>query len=157
MASHVDTKSKSDLYFKLAREIAVDLHEIETILKNNQINPDEWETIKTDPAFGRILSACVEAWNRAENTSERVKLKSGVLIEEWLLEANARIHDTKELLTAKTEVVKVLANLAGMGKAAPAEGGGGQRFSVTINLGGDRQFAKEVTPEVTTIDHSPTE
>lgn len=153
MPDLVDVKSKDALYFKLAREIAVDLHDIQTILKNNEINQAEWEVIQRDARFRQILTAAVEAWNRADNTPERVKLKSGVLIEEWLLEANTRIHDKTEGLTAKTEVVKVLARLAGMGERATADAGTGQRFSVTINLGGGGTFAKEVTPKVTTIEH----
>ena len=141
---------------RVAREIAMDLNDTQTILKNNQINPSEWERLKGDPRFLRVLEVEVIAWQAAGNTHERTKLKAGALIEEWLLEANARIHDSAESLAAKTEVVKLLARIANMGQErgdAAADAGG--RFQVTINLGADHKlnFVKEVTPQV--IEHEP--
>src|SRR5262245_7557246 len=110
------TYSKDVQYLRLAREIAADLYEIQTILKNNNINPDQWEAIKEDPRFLALLESEIVAWNAASNTHERTKLKAGMLIEEWLLEANTRIHDKGEGLAGKTEVVKLLARIAGMGQ-----------------------------------------
>jgi len=138
-------------FLRIAREIAMDLNSIETILKNNQLTASDWEKLKLDPRFLRLLESEVTAWEAAGNTHERTKLKSSALLEEWLLEANARIHDPKELLSAKTEVVKLLARIAGMGNERP-DGGGvvGERFSVTINLGADKKIkiVKELPSKV---------
>lgn len=137
---------------RIAREIAMDLNDIETILKNHQVEPKQWERIKEDPNFARVLDAEITAWNAAVNTHERTKLKAGAAIEEWLPEAYARLHDRTELLSAKTEVAKLLTRIAGMGqeRVDPLAGGGGDRFTVTINLGADKslKFTKEVTPKV---------
>jgi hypothetical protein len=146
------TYSKDVQYLRLAREIAADLYDIETILKNNNINSDQWSVISADPRFSTLLQAEVEAWNAASNTHERTKLKAGMLMEEWLLEANARLHDGKETLAAKTEVAKLLARLAGMGveRGDPTGGMGGERFQITINLGADHKlsFQKELPAKV---------
>ena len=132
---------------RIAREIAIDLYPIETILKNNQIDPDQFEKIKADPRFLRLLDSEVSAWNAANNTLERTKLKAGALIEEFLPEANQRIHDPDETLTAKNELIKTLTRIAGMGlDRANIEGMGGEKFSVTINLGAQKlEFKHEVT------------
>lgn len=137
-------------FLRLAREVAMDLNDVETVLKNLKISPSQWEAIQRDPHFIRLLEAEVAAWHAATNTHERTKLKAAALIEEWLLEANQRIHDSKERLADKTEVVKLLARLAGIGERGEAGGSGGERFSVTINLGADKQIkiTKEVTPKV---------
>jgi hypothetical protein len=127
---------------RLARELAMDLNTVETILKTHEVSPSQWETIQEDQRFLKLLAGEIEAWNAAANTQERTKLKAGMLVEEWLVEANARIHDKAETLTAKTEVVKVLTGIAQMGKAA-GEGAGAERFSVTINLGGDNKIKIE--------------
>lgn len=136
---------------KLAREIATDLFDTETILKNHHIPTEEWERIKRDARFQQILRSELEAWHAASNTHERTKLKAGALIEEWLGEANARLYDKNETLPAKTELVKVLARVAGMGERAVGEGSSGERLTVTINLGSDTklQFDKivDVTPQ----------
>lgn len=132
---------------RLAREIAVDHDDLETILERHQIEPKDWEDIRRDPRFLQILESEVAAWNSALNTHERTKLKAAALIEEWLPEANARLHDSKENLPAKVELGKLLARIAGMGlNGVGVEGGGAEKFSVTINLGGDAQlkFTKDL-------------
>ena len=149
---------KDAKYLRIAREIAIDLFDIETILENNEVDRNEFERVKTDPHFQRLLAAEINAWQSAGNTIERTKLKAGALLEEFLPEANARIHDKGETLTAKTELAKLLARIAGMGlERASIEGGGGERFTVTINLGADQklQFQNTVTPKV--IEHDPLE
>jgi hypothetical protein len=143
---------------RLAREIAIDLHDIETILKNHNLTAKDWEVIKDDPRFSSLLKSEVEAWSAAGNTHERTKLKAGAVIEEWLVEANARLYDTGETLPAKTELVKTLAKIAGMGERASTEGNTSERFSVVINLGADQlsfEKTREVSPKV--IDVTPVE
>jgi hypothetical protein len=136
------------LLLRVAREIAINLHDIETILSNNQISPEAWERIKSDPRFQRLLDGEVQAWHAAGNTTERTKLKAGALIEEFLPEANARLHDRGESLAAKTELMKTLARVAGMGERAAIEGASGGGFTVTINLGADHklEFQKAALP-----------
>ena len=73
------------------------------------------------------------------------------MLEESLPEAFARIHDATENLSAKTELWKLIARLAGAGMAGTGvEGGGGEKFSVTINLGADSslRIEKELSPQV---------
>jgi hypothetical protein len=151
MTSLPATYTKDVQYLRLAREIAADLHKLDAILKNSSISQEEFEEISKDPRFVTLLKSEIEAWNSAGNTHERTKLKAGMLMEEWLLEANARLHDAKEPLNSKTEVAKLLARLAGMGsEKADLLGGGGERFSITINLGADSklQFQKELPAKV---------
>jgi len=139
------------IYLRIAREIAIDFHDIKTILKNNNIDPIKFEQFRRDPRFLRLVEAEVLAWNAATNIAERTKLKAGALIEEFLPEANARIHDAGETLAAKNELIKTLARIAGMGNERVAgEAGGGERFTVTINLGADHklEFNNTLPPKV---------
>ena len=137
---------------RIAREIALDFKDIETILEHHKLSPNDFEKIKKDPRFLRLLEGEILAWNAATNTHERTKLKAAALVEEWLTEANARIRDANEPLSAKTELVKLLTRIAGMGieTAAVNASQGGERFIVNINLGDDKKlsFAKEVTAKV---------
>lgn len=147
----VELKVTEVLLLKLAREIAMDIHELDDILKRYSIDAETWAQIQINNAFKNYLISEVEAWNTALNTHERVRVKSAAMIEEWLPELNNRIHDQKENLTAKIEAGKLVARLADMGLAkAGFEGGGGERFSVTINLGASEKltFSKDVTPKV---------
>jgi hypothetical protein len=142
---------------KLAREIALDIFPLDEILNRYEIMSDRWETLKDDPVFTRLLSQEVLAWNSATNTEERVKLKAAAMIEDFLPEAHAKLHSTSDLLSAKVELFKTIARLAGMGLSnAAIDGAGGEKFSITINLGADAKLNFEkVTPKV--IDATPVE
>lgn len=135
---------------KLAREIAMDIQSLETILKQYSITPEAWVTLQESPRFRNLLAAEVETWHSAMNTTERVKAKSAAMLEEWLPELNNRLHDKEESLNAKIEGGKMLTKLAGMdGRAEIAAGG--ERFTFTINLGAAAapiQIIKDVTPPV---------
>lgn len=140
----------------LAREIAMDIAPLETILEGASITPEQWEIISQSGRFKSLLAAEAEAWNTALNTHERVKLKAAAMMEEWLPELNSRLHDRGENLTAKIEGGKLLAKIASVGERVMGDGdGGGERFSVTINLGADTQlkFEKELPAKV--IEHEP--
>lgn len=139
------TNKFSDLTLvQLAREIAMNIQSIETILETHQIDDETWNKIKITPRFTSLLESETAAWNSAVNTHERVKLKSAALVEDWLPEAYARMSDPTENLNAKTELGKLVARLAGMGLSnANITDASGERFSVTINLGGDNNLKIE--------------
>ena len=138
---------------KLAREIAMDIRPVEDILETHKIDPENWGEIQKNPYFQGILSSEIEAWQSANNTSERVKLKSLAFVEEALPEFFARAHDPKEPLPAKTDILKTIAKFAGVGGSDFNAAVGGERLSVTINLGADHQLKieKDVTSKV--IEH----
>lgn len=136
---------------QLARDIAADIQSLDIILETHKVSAEEWDHIKAVPRFQQFLAAEAAAWNSASNTHERVRLKAASAIEEWLPEAYAMMHSPSELLTAKTEVAKLVAKIAGMGlPSAQGDTNDGSRFSVTINLGTGEpiRIEKEVTPRV---------
>lgn len=146
---------RETLLLRLAREIATDLNDIETILKAHQLTSKQWDAIKDDARFQTLLKSEMEAWSAASNTPERVKLKSAMLVEEWLPEANKLAHDSSQTLTAKVELMKLLKSLAGLG-IDRADITASERVSITINLGSDHKlkFEKQLPPKV--IDLVPT-
>lgn len=153
----VDESISEVTLLKLAREIAMDIQPLQAILKSHQISPETWSYIKDTPRFLWFLKDQMATWEGALNTHERVKLKAAAMLEEWLPELNNRIHDGHETLPAKIEAGKLLTKMAGIGeRAAAAEGGGGgERFSVTINLGADTQLKFDKELPIKVIDHEP--
>lgn len=134
---------------KLSREIARDIHDIETILNRFGISAELFADISKLPRFQSLLQSELEAWNTASNTSERVKIKSLSFVEELLPEMYARAHDPREPLSAKVELLKTIGKFGGVGVTS-FEGAIGEKLSVTINLGADSQlkFEKDITPQV---------
>jgi hypothetical protein len=133
---------------QLAREIAIEIFPVEDILKHHRLSVEQFERIKETQRFQDLLYIATGEWQSALNTHERVKIKSAAAIEDWLVEAYAKLHDNTEALPAKVELAKVLTRLAGMGLTnAEVNGAAAERFHITINLGQDANlnFDKEIT------------
>lgn len=154
LAKHAPSNADITLV-KLAREIAMDIAPLDTILKQYAITMDAWAILQSNTRFQKYLLSEVEAWNTALNTHERVKLKAAAMLEEWLPELNNRLHDGDEALPAKIEGGKMLTRIAGMGENSVGGSGGGERFTVTINLGADSQLTFDKTLPQRVIEHEP--
>ncbi len=138
------------ILLRLAREIAMDIRPIQDILGTYEIDESKWQLIQQNHTFKGYLRGAIEVWASATNTQERVRVKALAMVEESLAEFYARMHDADEALQHKTEVLKTITKLAGLETKA-GEGGGGEKFTVTINLGADQQvhIEKDITPQVT--------
>lgn len=139
----------------LAREIAADLRPLDDILKSLALTDDEFERVKAHPRFNELLEAAAMEWSSAGNTHERTRLKAAMMVEDWLVEAHTRLHDKAENLTAKTELAKLIAKLAGMGNDRPDGVAEGNKVNITINLGSEQlTFEHQVPPKVIDADPS---
>lgn len=146
------------VFLKLAREIAMAVNPVEEILEAHKVTARAWSRIQRNPTFLRLLETETATWNSALNTNDRTKLKAAAILEQWLPEAYARMHDNSENLTAKTEVAKLVARVAGIGATgANVEGGVGEKFTVTINMGAAEPVRIEKQIEPKTIDAAPVE
>lgn len=140
----------SPIEAKLAREIAIGNYELGEILERFQLSTEQWEAISASPRFRQLLEQECIRWNSAINTEERVRLKAAAIIEEWLLEANQRLHDRDEVLSSKVGLAQTIAKFAGIGVQQREGGEAGDKFSLTINFGGNKAVTieKDVTPKV---------
>jgi len=139
----------------LAREFVMDVHDPETILKLYDITPKDWESIQQNKTFQNYVRSFKDEWNSALNTEQRVKIKSAVLIEQWLSEAYRLMWLKNESLNSRTELAKLVAKLAGGGFTnAPVEGNT-EAVKITINLGNESpiQIEKDVSATSKVIEH----
>jgi hypothetical protein len=142
---------------KLAREIAMGIKDIPDILFDNGLIQREFEAIQRLPHFNKMLASEIAAWASATNTQERVKLKAGAMIEEYLPELYARLNDREEPLMGKIKAMELVTKMAGFGERdLPALGSPGDRVQVIINLGADTklEYQKQLPPKV--IEHEAT-
>ncbi len=133
---------------RLARDIAMDLHGIETILKEHKIDQEVFEVVSKSKLFQRILEDQVSQWEGAGNTHERVKIKSAMLVEEFLPSLFTRITSPKEPLNHVVAGGQLAAKLAGMAQEVGVGGESG-RVNVTINMGAaSLKFEKDAMPVI---------
>jgi hypothetical protein len=138
---------------QLAREVAIDHLDSDSIQELYKLTPEEWTIISHSPRFQRLLESEIIAWQSATNTSERTKLKAGSIVEHWLPEANTRLHDPAETLNSKVELAKLISTISGLNRPEVVSGGG-SGFSVTINLGD--KAALSFDKEIKTIEATST-
>jgi len=141
------------LMLKLARELAMDTSNLPETLIKLGISDEQWRHWQASPRFQSVFREMVEAWNSAGNAPERVKLKSAAMLEEALEEMQARIHDSREPLAAKTEMLKLVSRLAGIGNEK-VEGQVSERFVLSINIGDGAKHELGVTT-AKIIEHGP--
>ncbi len=127
----------------LASEIAKDITPLQTILDAHNIDANQWDSVRNMPAFQRLLEAELLNWNSSLNVHERVKIKAATLMEIWLETATKEMHDRTQPLNSRTELAKLVRDLAGMGGKAVDASSTGEKFSVVINLGADQQLRIE--------------
>ena len=121
----------------------MDIWPLEDILKRFNLSAEQWQEISSNQRFRSYLEQEVVAWATATNTHERVKLKSGAILEDWLEEATRRLHDKHEPLNSKVGLATALGKFAGVGVSKETSEGSGERFTVQINLGGGDQIKLE--------------
>lgn len=137
----------------LAREVAMNMRELPAILADYGIEPDDYQQILTWPFYKSALEAAVIEWNGPLSTNQRIKIQAAAALEDALPRMAARMSQTDETLPAVVETGKLFAKLAGIGEQGQ-RGDGGEKFSITINLGDDKKltFEKDVTPNKPLIE-----
>lgn len=133
----------------LAREIAMDIFDVEQILELHRLSDEEWLKIQQNARFQQMLLSMTQEWKSAVNTRERVKMKAATGLESVLENYIREIGDPRIPLVQRVEAGKFLAKLGELGPEANVLGGGGS--SVTINIStGNRPpltIAGELVPE----------
>ncbi len=149
----------------LARDIAQEMLDLDEILVKHKLTDTQYEIIKVNPFFSRVLAAETACWHSPLNTAERTKLKASLLVEDLLPALNTRLHDRKESLEDMLKGAATLMKIAGIGERAPAANGDakpGEKFVIQINMGAEQQltYSKDIalTPPTKpgeTNDHAP--
>jgi len=127
--------SDSDLS-RLANEIARDIYPLEDVLHQFKVDAHFFrDHILSHPRFRALYSEAYSAWHSASNSNERSVLKAGVLFEQWLEEANRLFHEQGQPMSAKNDMMKLIARVAGLDKDKVQQGvAPGDRVVVNINL-----------------------
>lgn len=120
----------------IARHIAMGIYPLEQILSNLEIKPHTFNQWKNNPRFLKYLQSESEAWHAAGNVAERTKLKAGIIMEEWMINAHGDLNDKKQPLNHRVELGKLIAKVAGMGEPkVGAQNQPGNGFQLQINIG----------------------
>lgn len=131
---HLDDRKLAELAYELAR----DLKDAKDIYRVYGITEDQFkEHVEPKPFFQRVLEAAVIEWAATGSTKTRIKFQAALALEQGIIPLTARMMDDEEDLGKAVETAKLLAKIAGL-DTPQGEGGPGEKFTITINLGADQ-------------------
>lgn len=129
---------------RLAREVAMDIKRRDDILQEFGLNNAQYEYLEANNEFYlHALKACCVEWQAPLTTQERIKVEAAAILEDSLLGLGARMQNKGEGLPGVIEAAKLFAKVAGVGERADGAAAPGERFTISIDLGGDQKVTVE--------------
>jgi hypothetical protein len=126
----------------------MDIKELPLILADFKLALDQYDLIAAHPFYAAALDEARREWNSAMSTSDRIKVEAAATLEQALPFLGAKMIKKDESLDAQVKAGQLLAKLAGVGEGNGNAGAPGDKFTINIDLGGDRkiEFTRDVTP-----------
>jgi hypothetical protein len=131
----------------LVRDIAMNMYDLPVILENNGLTEAQYEVLCKNEHFVKIRDNAILEWAKIGSTQQRLAMEAAVGIEVGMPTLISRLQDSKEPLVAVVQGFKTLSDIAGINAQKGPEAAG-EKFSITINLGGE-------TKEVITVESRP--
>jgi hypothetical protein len=130
---------------RIAREVARDLSPIDMIREKFGLSEDDYSRLINSPIFKQRLEEELAVWNASDAMSiaERIKAKTGTMIEESLPEVFEWLHDKNQPIVGKVRALEWASRVSGIGEterlgpAGVMSGGSGVNFNIYI--GGEKQ------------------
>lgn len=130
----------------------MDIFPLAQVLELHRLDDAEWQRISANRRFQAMLDQMVVDWNSASNTKQRVKIKAATGLESVLETYIQEIADVSIPLAQRVEAGKFLARLGEL-DGSIIEGGGADRFSITLNIG-NSSTTVDATPAPKIIEHA---
>lgn len=131
---------------KLAREMAMNIKERTVILQEFKLSETQYDFLETYNEFYReaYKAACKE-WNAPLSTQQRIEVEAAAILEDSLLILGARMQNKGEGLPGVIEAAKFFGKVARVGERETGPSAPGERFSINIDLGGDKKLTVTAT------------
>ena len=136
----------------LAREVAMEINDLNLILANYGLTQEQWAEIKQNTTFKKMLESAVQAWASAANAPERIKIEAAATFEQVMPVIAKRLKNPSEGLDDVVRGARMLADVGGL-VTNPA-GVNGERVTINIDLGSD---TLTLTHEVKPIEAAPSD
>lgn len=124
---------------QLAREIAYDVGKLSVILSKYKLTQVHYDFLcEHNEFFRNALHGQIKEWQAIKTTQERIKLQAAAALEEQMPVLAHRMGRQSEELRDVVEAAKFFARVAGVDNPDQRHGPAGERFTITIDLGGDK-------------------
>lgn len=125
----------------LARDLAINLNSIGTILINHKLTNAQYEFLRDhNEFFQNALKQQATEWQGVKSTADRLKIEAQAALEEQMPVIASRMGSRGEKLIDTVEAAKFFAKVAGVDGDAQGARRGGEGFTITIDLGSDQRL-----------------
>ena len=120
----------------LVRDLAVNMYDLDYILKKHGLTQDEYDGLCRNDFFKRAMEVAATEWHSPMSTNKRLAMQAAIGLEDAMPTMAARMMKQNEPVQNIIEIAKIFTKIAGVGDekttAPPTE-----KFHITIDLGGD--------------------
>jgi hypothetical protein len=128
----------------LAREIAKDIRERREILSSVGMAADEWASVSDSPEFQAQLLEEKRRWLETANVRARTRTKTAALLEHVIEQVCGDVIDPTLPLSPRVNLLKTLANIAGLDTPESPAAITGNTFTLQINFSGGESTVIEL-------------
>ncbi len=125
----------SHLSPQIAAELASGLSDAEAVCERYGISPEQWETLRKNVTFRRMLTEALQVWRGDLNAGQRITKKAEIALEEAIIVLDTLAHNPSVSPGDRIDAVKQLESLTGRKQKEVGAPGGGGGFSLNINIG----------------------
>lgn len=129
----------SSLSAQIVAELAAGLADAGTVRAQYGISEAQWEVLKRNPVFRKMLAEAIVTWRGELNAGQRITKKAEIVLEDAIPVLDTIAHSPDTPAVARIEAIKQMASLAGRNAKEGASAGGGGGFMLNINIGAGKE------------------
>lgn len=139
----------SSLSAQIATELAAGLSDAKGIRERYGVSSDQWDKLRVNPAFRRMVEEALQTWTGDLNAGQRITKKAEILLEDALPVLDTLAHSIQVPPETRINAIKQMESLTGRKAkdAANAQAGNTAPFVLNINIGEGRALTIEGTAE----------
>lgn len=123
---------------RLIFDLVANMQEHTQVLARYGLSSADLAAKMSNPAWAQAYAETEKVWRSDMNTAQRIRLKAAFLLEDSLPTVFALIRDAKTSAVQKLAAVEQLTRISTVANVPKESSGGGERHSITINIGKDR-------------------
>lgn len=125
----------------IARDVAMDILQWPALLTKHKLTQAQYDFLSSHNQFYQgLLQHSLKEWQGINSTEQRVRAQSLAAYEELLPTIAGRMGQQSEKLVDVVEGAKLLAKTGGLDAGPNGARGGGEGFTISIDLGADTKL-----------------
>lgn len=131
--------SITDYDSRLIADLVANIRFQKDVLAQYNLTEKDLAAKMLNPGFAAHYRATSASWNSDLNAQERIRLKAAFILEDSLPDLGRIVKNPQTPVNAKLAAIESLTKISTVANVPKQAEGGGEKHSITINIGGDKQ------------------